>query len=327
MTVLRERDDDIGSLKLFRRVTSDSEQMSQLVSVSVTQLDGRPMTTPDSTEHLSRLLRAARAASKLSTRELGERLGLSQSRITRMQNGQAAVTRDMAKSWAEATGLPPDQTETLIQAAHSGGSGHKLRGSTPAQNRPAASRPRDISAIPEAATSVSECAIAVIPALLQVPAYATVVMANLSRISVEDAGAAITSAVAERMNNQAMLYDSSRSFNFVITEQALCYQPVSDDVAKAQAEKLTTLMTLPNVSISVLPCTASKRLAFLSGFRLYEIPEKPLVVVELLAGEATFTALPEVQLYRDSFTQIRKQAVTGRKAAEMIRRAASGSTS
>jgi hypothetical protein len=44
--------------------------------------------------------------------------------------------------------------------------------------------------------------------------------------------------------------------------------------------------------------------------------------VELLAGEATFTALPEVQLYRDSFTQIRKQAVTGRKAADIIRRAA-----
>ncbi|MGH3155551.1 MAG: helix-turn-helix domain-containing protein, partial [Streptosporangiaceae bacterium] len=63
------------------------------------------MTTPDPTEHLSRLLRAARAAAKLSTRELGERLGLSQPRISRMENGQAAVTPDMAKSWAEATGL------------------------------------------------------------------------------------------------------------------------------------------------------------------------------------------------------------------------------
>ena len=281
------------------------------------------MTTPDPTEHLSRLLRAARAAAKLSTRELGERLGLSQSRITRMQNGQAAVTPDMAKSWAEATGLPPDQTETLIQAAQSGGGGHKLRGNTPVQRRAATSRQRDMGAIPEAAASISECAISVIPALLQVPAYATIVMENLSLISAGSGSKTVTSAVAARMNNQAILYDSARSFDFVITESALHYEAITGDVAKAQAEKLTTIMTLPNVSISVLPCAVSKRLALLSGFRLYEIPEKPLVIVELLAGEAAFTALPEVQLYRDSFTQIRKRAVTGRKAADIIRRVAS----
>jgi hypothetical protein len=151
-------------------------------------------------------------------------------------------------------------------------------------------------------------------------------MENLSGIPADDARKAITSAVAERMNNQAILYDSSRSFDFVITKSALHYEAINDDVAKAQAEKLTTMMTLPNVSISVLPCAASKRLALLSGFRLYEIPEKPLVIVELLAGEKTFTALPEVQLYRDSFAEIRKRAITGRKAADMIRRTASENT-
>jgi transcriptional regulator with XRE-family HTH domain len=279
------------------------------------------MTTPDSTEHLSRLLRAARAASKLSTRELAERLGLSQSRITRMENGQAAVTPDMAKAWAEATGLPRNETDPLVHAAQSDGGSHKLRDNAAGQRRVAARR--DMSAVREAMTSYSECAISVIPALLQVPAYATATMENLSLASANSTSKTTASAVAARMNNQAMLYDSARSFDFVITESALHYEPVSADVAKAQAEKLATMMTLTNVSISILPCAVSKHLALLSGFCIYEVPEAPLVVVELLAGEAKFTALPDVQLYRDSFAEARKRAVGGRKAADMIRRAAS----
>jgi len=169
--------------------------------------------------------------------------------------------------------------------------------------------------IRHAMTSFSEFSLAAVPGLMQVPGYATALLERLSRISSEPGVAA---AVAQRMNNQSILYDPARTFSFMISESALHYQAGPPVVMRAQAEKISSVVTLPNVSVTVLPFAASKSLIIQSSFAIYEIPDEPMVLVELLAGEATFTAIPDVQLYRDAFAEISKAAVTGRKAAQLI---------
>jgi transcriptional regulator with XRE-family HTH domain len=281
------------------------------------------MTSPDATEHLARLLREARAGAKISTRDMAAALGMSQARVSRMENGLAGVTPDMARAWAEAAGLTQSQTAALIRASQQGGGTHKLRGNVATQAAGLAKRQRDMGEIRQAMTSFAELNITVIPELLQMPEYATVIMRELAGLSnAADVGA----AVAARMNNQPILYDESRAFSFVIAEPALHYIAGPKSLLAAQARKITDMMALPNINVSVLPYEAFAKSAILSGFIIYEVPDEPLVLVELLAGEATYTAVPDVQLYRDSFTEIRKHAVTGRKAAEMIRRAAQSET-
>ncbi len=138
-------------------------------------------------------------------------------------------------------------------------------------------------------TSYSEFALTAVPEFLQIPAYATAI-ANAEKPSSASDGLAVSAAVARQMNDQSILYEPSRAFAFVLSESALRYKAGPPEVMRAQAEKITSVATLPNVSVAVLPCPAISELVIRSGFAIYEAPEDALVVVELLAGQTVFAS-------------------------------------
>ncbi len=269
-------------------------------------------------QQLATWLKDARERAGLSTYELAQRLGITQSRASRLERGLASVTPEVVKAWAEATGTSATMTAALVGESQRGGGTRKVRGNTTVSSRGLARRQLDAAEIREAVISFSEFTLTAIPDLLQVPGYATSI---LDRSSHGSGASAIKAAVAQRMNNQSILYDEARAFDFVIAESALRYHAGPKPVMAAQAHKIETVLTLPNVSVSVLPFAASRNLIVRSGFAIYEIPDEPIVLVELLAGDVTFAALPDVQLYRDAFSELKAAAVTGRDAAELIREA------
>ncbi|HUK71994.1 MAG TPA: helix-turn-helix transcriptional regulator [Streptosporangiaceae bacterium] len=277
------------------------------------------MTTPDPAQQLAQWLKAAREAANMTTYDVAERAGITQSRASRLERGLATATPELVRAWAEATGTEASRVEALVSEARRGT--HQLRGNATVHGPGLMKRQRDMGEIRQAMTSFSEFSLAAIPGLLQVPGYATAIMERLSRIS---SMPGVAAAVSQRMNNQSILYDPARTFSFVISESALHYQAGPPAVMRAQAEKISSVVTLPNVSIAVLPFTASQSLIIQSSFAIYEIPDEPLVLVELLAGEAIFTSIPDIQLYRDAFAEILNTAVTDRDAAQLITSAMHG---
>lgn len=267
------------------------------------------MTTLDSAQELAEWLRAAREAAPLTTYELAERIGITQSRTSRIERGLAPVTLELVRAWAEATGADAGQGEAMARAAQRGPRAGLGSPGSWASPKPGLDR------VLLAMTSCSEFSVADVPTLLQVPGYAT---ATAEKMPHGVGELHVPAIVARRMNEQSILYDPKRTFTFVILESALRYKPVPPEMMRAQAEKINTVATLPNVSIAVLPCAADTGLIIQSGFTIYEAPEESLVLVELLGGETIFTAESNVQLYRDAFAQIRKAAVTGRKAAQIV---------
>jgi transcriptional regulator with XRE-family HTH domain len=263
----------------------------------------------DSSEQLAEWLRAAREAARLTTYELAERIGITQSRTSRIERGLAPVTPELVRAWADATGANASQGEALAREAQRGA--RPGRGGAGGWTSPKPALARVVHAM----TSYTEFSVASVPGLLQVPGYATATVQEMSHSAGELDASAI---VARRMNEQSILYDPKRAFTFVICESALRYKPVTPEMMRAQAEKINTVATLPNVSVAVLPCAAETGLIIQSGFAIYEAPEESLVLVELLGGETMFTWEADVQRYRDAFTQISKAAVTGRKAAQII---------
>ena len=117
------------------------------------------------------------------------------------------------------------------------------------------------------------------------------------------------------MNSQEILYDSSRTFSFLVTEAALGFRAGSPEVMTAQAEKIVSVMTLPNVTVAVLPASATLPIPLQSAFVIYEIPEDPLVMVELLPGEVSYTQAGDVGLYQEAFRVLQGHAITGSSAA------------
>jgi transcriptional regulator with XRE-family HTH domain len=66
-------------------------------------------------------------------------------------------------------------------------------------------------------------------------------------------------ALGQRLDRQGLLCDLERTFEFILTEAALTFGPAADAARRAQDERLTSLIRLPNVRIRVVRREAAMR--------------------------------------------------------------------
>jgi hypothetical protein len=242
-------------------------------------------------------------------------MDITQSRASRLERGLSAPTPPLVRAWAKATGGDPARAGRMADLAAS--IAPSRRGPSPAGQAGLTPQQLEMAHIRQTVTDYCELATAAIPSLLQIPAYATRFLELLGQLA---SGPAAAATVAQRMNSQEILYDASRTFRFLVTEAALCFRAGPPDVMTAQAEKIVSTMTLPNVTIAVLPASVTLPIPLQSAFIIYEIPEDPLVMVELLPGEVTYTQAGDVGLYQKAFGLLQSHAITGRPAAiQLIR--------
>ena len=58
-----------------------------------------------------------------------------------------------------------------------------------------------------------------------------------------------------------------------------------------------------------------------SGFVIYDLPEEPMVLVQLLSREIQLRAAWDVQVHEDAFARLAAAAVTGDEAVALVRSA------
>lgn len=271
-------------------------------------------------EAVAAALRSLRARAKLSTYELAARLGWSQSKVSKMERGQTAADPDDVAAWARLAGADPGTIAGLVARAEDAAS--QMRTWPAVLGQGLATRQREVAQINAASTRHREFDQNMIGGLLQTPPYAmrAFELADPSGRRAEPSGRVkVAEAVAARMNRQAILYDPARLFEFVITEGALRFRVGPREVMHGQAEKIISVMQLPNVSVSVIPFTASPPALFVSAFVIYDLPDSPMVLVELLSREIQLRSRWDVGLYEETFARLRDSAVTGRAAEDLIR--------
>jgi transcriptional regulator with XRE-family HTH domain len=258
-------------------------------------------------------LRELREMAQMSTYQLAERLGWSQSKVTRMERGRTPPDPQDVAAWADATHAPAAVAESLVRLAEA--QANQMRSWREVHGEGIAARQRQMHEIHESMTKLCEFRLGSVPGLLQTPAYAT---RNLELADITGRRN-IPEAVAVRMNNQAILYDETRRFEYILTEGVLRFRMGGPEVMRAQAEKIISVMTLPNVSVSVIPFSAEPQALFQSGFVIYEIPDAPMVLIEVLSVEQQLRSAWDLRVYRETFERLQSSAVTDDDAREMIR--------
>ena len=154
----------------------------------------------------------------------------------------------------------------------------------------------------------------VIPGLLQT-AYMTAVMAGVRHersVEVDD----VAEAVAERIGRQGYLLQRDRQFVFLIEEPVLWFRPFGIAVQRDQLAHLLDVMTLPSVSLSIIPMRAGRH-----GFRpreSFDITDSALVTIEMLTGFLSLTHPEEIAAYVTAWEQLYSIAVRGREARALI---------
>lgn len=220
-----------------------------------------------------------RKQKKISGQVLGDRVGMSQAKISRLETGVSAADPQDIRRIAEGLELPATEVERLVTLADR--SSDQLvdwQSTEPGL----ANRQHYVRKFEASARDTRVFQSAVVPGLVQTSEYARAVLTalrtELADDQVADSPLAVSEAVSARMQRSQALDDPHRRFHFLLTEAVLGHQMCGPAEMLAQIARLREVAGQPNVSIRIIPEDAEWPIAPYHGFLLLD---DRVVIVDL----------------------------------------------
>jgi transcriptional regulator with XRE-family HTH domain len=254
-------------------------------------------------------VRSLRRRAELSGVELARLVGISQSRISRIETGHLVPQVDEVDRLASALKVDASTRDALHEQARAARSSMRSWRTLHAQGFPR--HQQQIAQWEQAATRIRLFQPNIVPGLLQTAQYARHAIELATQV--QD----IPSAVAARMARQAILYERSKSFKILITEGALRWRIAPTDIHVGQLRHLTSLATLENLSLGIVPWHARVAAHQTTMFCLFD---ERSAYVELANGEVTTEDRQDVAEYAASFAALEESAMTGDDAIAELER-------
>ncbi|MEU9844905.1 helix-turn-helix transcriptional regulator [Actinomadura sp. NPDC048032] len=273
-------------------------------------MDGTERTTPSvSQQRLAVELRRLRDLAGLSGREMAHRIGISQSKVSRIESGLTLPTVPEVTAWwtavnasAETAALLESLTEAAFTEVH--------RWSRILRDRPHLQG--DIQEVESRSHRIMVFQNAIVPGLLQTAEYSRRVFAFFSP---DGTGADLAAAVAGRLERQIALFDQNRRFDFLLTEASLRWRPGPARLLLAQLDRIASLSTLDNVTIGLLPHTMEAVTYVTHGFALFDLREdsrgggEAIAMVETVHANLTVSDPESISRYRRRWRLLKEAAL------------------
>jgi transcriptional regulator with XRE-family HTH domain len=269
---------------------------------------------PTGREQLAAELRRVRDLAGVSGRDLAQRVGISQSKVSRIESGTVVPSLPEVTAWGKELGVPVEtqgRLTTLLEAAY-----NEVRpwGSVLRRGNVQNSVREEEST----ATRMHVFQPSVVPGLLQTAEYARRVIAMFHRQYSDSEPAA---EIASRLERQLALYDTNRRFEFLITEAALRWRPGPGPLLLAQLDRIASISTLENVSIGLIPLGIEATTLTTHGFVMFETEEHDeWVAVETIHADVKVAAPDHLEVYRSRWSLLRQMALFGDEAQEFLNR-------
>jgi transcriptional regulator with XRE-family HTH domain len=277
--------------------------------------DGQPDVVLGNRRRLGAELRRLREQAGLSGRQLADRIGVSQSKVSRIESGAALPSLPQVAGWAAAVGASESaagKVMALAEAAYAGMDpwDEAMRGRVGLQP--------EFQKVEDQSRAVLVYEPTLVPGLLQTAEYARRIFTMFDPAY---AASDIPRVVAGRMDRQVALFDPAREFGFLMTEAALRWQPGPPWLMLAQLDRIASISTLGNVTVGVIPQSAQALTHVPHGFVLTEptdLEADALVLVETVHASLTVSDAAQVALYRRHWALLEKTAAYGADARDLI---------
>lgn len=267
-------------------------------------------------ERLGAELRRARELAGLSGRQLAQRIGISQSKVSRAESGSALLSLPEVAAWAAATGASHELagllsalTEAVYTEVHNWGS--------LLEERPHIQG--DIQDLENRARRVLTFSPSLVPGILQTAEYARRVFTMFQPPYLEQE---IPEVLAARLDRQLALFAGRQRFEFLITEAALRWRPGPPALLLAQLDRVTSLSTLENVSVGVIPLDAEAVAYTSHTFLLFEMAEREegdaMALVETIHANLVVNDPQSIALYRARWSLLAQMARYGEAARDFL---------
>jgi transcriptional regulator with XRE-family HTH domain len=258
-------------------------------------------------------LRDLRMAAGLTGERLAAQVGWDRTKVSKLENGRQMPSREDITAWTQATGHPevaPELLDMLAEgrAIHQHWK-HQLRKGHPTLQT-------DFDSFVRNGTHIRNFEIMLIPGLVQTPDYARHRALEAVRLHGTDPDK-VDEFVAARMRRQSVLYDTSKRFEFIITQAALDYLLCPADVMTGQIDRLTGLIGMGHVTFGIIPSGVVLAIAPMLGYLMVD----DVTVVETFSSSDTLTG-EESAKYGEIFAELMAQAVTGDEARRLLTAAA-----
>lgn len=263
-------------------------------------------------DRLAQTLRQLRHDSGLTGVQAAQQSGMSQPKISRIENGTTVPTAEDVETLCWLYGTATDLSNELTELADSL---HRHTESARAIMRGGAWRKqRQIARVEHDARLLRFFQPATVSGLLQTTEFTR----EIYGLSLADADLQRSmSALAER---QQILQERSKRFTFILTEGALRWRLCPDEVMAAQIHHIVDLAGRPNIRIGIIPFTTRVSEAPLHGFEIFD---QRLVTVGLETATITITDARDIQYYLKLFTTLEKSTGFGTSATTHLERIAS----
>jgi transcriptional regulator with XRE-family HTH domain len=266
------------------------------------------MNTPR--DYLGRQLRSLRKLKGVTGKELADRIGYSQSGISKLEQGVLRPHPDIIRQICIALGASSKDTRRLVEQTHFFLDEYS-KWSVRALGSIAESQ-KIIEARESRATAYRAYSMHVVNGLLQTREYMQTLFSQALHVHDESK---LAQAVSARTRRQNVLKQIDKEFHFVLDERTLTPTYCDQDVMRRQIEWLLTFTECSHIGVQILP--ANTRL-FTCPVTSFVIFDGALVNVEALGHELTIWTEPDIQIYLQTFQVIQSSALSEKETTQFL---------
>lgn len=251
---------------------------------------------------------------------LARELGWPQTKVSKLERGAQLPSQADIDAWVAATGASEAVAAELTELLGHARLDYRPWGESWRRPGGIADIQDEIAEIDSRATRIGEYQPAIVPGIVQTPAYARELLSVPGGpVTLGAAAGEVEELVAARVRRQnLLLYGPDKRIQILMGEAALHTRFGPPDVLLGQLDRLISIAGLSTVELGVLRFAGPNPIAGLAGFALNDSDK---VWVETLTGEQRIDAPDEVSAYVQAFEFALSAAAVGDEAAEVIRAA------
>ncbi|MFE2600553.1 helix-turn-helix domain-containing protein [Streptomyces sp. NPDC059396] len=254
---------------------------------------------------LAETLRSMRRRAGRTQVWLAQRCNMSQTKLSNIETGRitpSLVDVELILRSLNASPALVAEVAALARLANT-----EWQGKRASWRRGLEKRQAELAGLEAEATTLRYFLPAMVTGLLATPEY---IRASLGHSPVD-----ISRTVAKKLERQAVLYDNTKRFTFLLTEQAARWAVVPRAAMAVQIDRLISISHLPNVHIGVIPLGAAVGRGPMNTFTVYD---RRLVTVETFTGRIVFQDARDITEHLEVFDLYARHALFGTEVRDLL---------
>lgn len=230
---------------------------------------------------------------------------MTQSKISKIETGRTVPSLVDVELILRALGVPAELAQRVLDLARVANT--EWQDVRALRRKGLEKKQVELAALDQSSSEIRHFLLSMLNTLLGTPEY---IRASLAHVPGDT-----TKAVAKKLERQTVLYDESKAFTFLLTEQAVRWAVLPARAMAIQMDRLISVSRLPNVRLGVIPLGKYIPESPLNTFTLYD---HSLSTVETETGIVILRDRRDIQRYHEIFAMYETHALFDEQARERI---------